>query len=241
MEKIAVFSDIHGNLQALQAILKDIKNEKIDNIICLGDVIGIGPNSKETLGLIRENKIELILGNHELYFLNQFKDNEILEEGKRHQKHHEWISSLLNQDDREFLSKCKLNKEIPSNNIILSHFLLKENIQNGRYPFLGIDIRKEENRKLIKSKYEKSYNLFGHIHEPCYFEIGANNYYCLGSSGCRHDNKTFYNILQIEDNKITINRKELIFDRTEFEKNIKLIDYPEKDEIYNRFFNKIKK
>ena len=74
-KKIAVFSDIHGNLQA---ILEDIKKEPIDSIICLGDVIGIGPNSQETLQLIEENKIEMILGNHEIYFLNNFKKMKFL-------------------------------------------------------------------------------------------------------------------------------------------------------------------
>lgn len=42
--KLAIFSDIHGNLQALEAILKDIKEKEIEDIYCLGDVISIGPN-----------------------------------------------------------------------------------------------------------------------------------------------------------------------------------------------------
>ena len=46
--KIAVFSDVHGNYQATKAILDDIKNNNYDEVICLGDIIGIGPKSKET-------------------------------------------------------------------------------------------------------------------------------------------------------------------------------------------------
>lgn len=65
--KIAVFTDIHGNYEALKSIIEDIKKLKIDSIICLGDTIGIGPNSKECLDLIIENNITMILGNHELY------------------------------------------------------------------------------------------------------------------------------------------------------------------------------
>ena len=67
--RIAVFSDIHGNLEALKEILKDIEKENIDDIICLGDVIGLGPNSSECLDLIIKNNIKLVLGNHELYYL----------------------------------------------------------------------------------------------------------------------------------------------------------------------------
>ena len=57
IKKIAIFSDIHGNLEALDAILKDVKKNKISNIYCLGDIIGIGPNPKECLNLIIKNKI----------------------------------------------------------------------------------------------------------------------------------------------------------------------------------------
>ena len=67
--KIAVFTDIHGNYEALKVIIEDIQKEKINNIICLGDTIGIGPNPKECLDLIIENNISMTLGNHELYFL----------------------------------------------------------------------------------------------------------------------------------------------------------------------------
>lgn len=49
--KIAVFTDIHGNYEALKVIIEDIQKEKINNIICLGDTIGIGPNPKECLDL----------------------------------------------------------------------------------------------------------------------------------------------------------------------------------------------
>ena len=65
--KIAVFSDIHANLQALEAIIEDIKKQNVDRIICLGDIISKGPNPKECLDLIIENNIEMLPGNLELY------------------------------------------------------------------------------------------------------------------------------------------------------------------------------
>lgn len=45
-KRFAIITDIHGNIEGLNAILKDIENKKIDEIICLGDTIDIGPNSK---------------------------------------------------------------------------------------------------------------------------------------------------------------------------------------------------
>ena len=65
MSRIAVFSDIHGNREALTSILNDIKKENIDKIIYLGDVIGIGPKPKECLEIILNSNIETVTGNHE--------------------------------------------------------------------------------------------------------------------------------------------------------------------------------
>ena len=57
--KLAVFTDIHGNLEALKAIINDIKSKNVDEIICLGDTIGLGSESKECLDLIIENNIKI--------------------------------------------------------------------------------------------------------------------------------------------------------------------------------------
>ena len=58
--KVAVFSDIHGNYQALDAILNDIKNENIDKIIFLGDSVSLGPCPNECIDrLIKENVISV--------------------------------------------------------------------------------------------------------------------------------------------------------------------------------------
>lgn len=64
MTKTAVVSDIHGNLEALNAVLDDIGTKSVDRIFCLGDVIGYGPNPKECLDLCEEFEL-CLLGNHD--------------------------------------------------------------------------------------------------------------------------------------------------------------------------------
>lgn len=68
--KIAVISDIHGNLEALTKVLTDIGSSGVDNIVCLGDCIGYGPDSEEVICEIRRQKIPTIMGNHELAVCN---------------------------------------------------------------------------------------------------------------------------------------------------------------------------
>ena len=61
----ALISDIHGNLEALEVVLDDIKAQGITEIICLGDIIGYGPNPRECIDLVMERCAVSLLGNHD--------------------------------------------------------------------------------------------------------------------------------------------------------------------------------
>ena len=63
--RVAILSDIHGNLEALQAVLADIDRQSVDAVICLGDLIGYGPDPDAVVHSIVEHGIESIIGNHE--------------------------------------------------------------------------------------------------------------------------------------------------------------------------------
>ena len=63
--KRALISDIHGNLEALTAVLADIDQRSVGEIYCLGDVIGYGPNPCECLDLVMKRCAVTILGNHD--------------------------------------------------------------------------------------------------------------------------------------------------------------------------------
>ncbi|MEN8252174.1 MAG: metallophosphoesterase family protein [Patescibacteria group bacterium] len=65
MKKVAIISDIHGNLEALNSVLSDIEKQNVDNIYCLGDVVGYGPYPGKCLKLVREIAHIIVMGNHE--------------------------------------------------------------------------------------------------------------------------------------------------------------------------------
>ena len=48
--RYAILSDIHGNLEGLDVVLKDAREQKCTHYVCLGDIVGYGPNPKECLG-----------------------------------------------------------------------------------------------------------------------------------------------------------------------------------------------
>lgn len=62
--KRAIVSDIHGNIDALQAVLADIQSQECDSIYCLGDIVGYGPNPRECVDEVMKFQIA-ILGNHD--------------------------------------------------------------------------------------------------------------------------------------------------------------------------------
>ena len=64
--RIAIISDIHGNLEAFEQVLADIEKYQVDDIISLGDHIGYGPDSERVIRRIRQNKLTAVKGNHEL-------------------------------------------------------------------------------------------------------------------------------------------------------------------------------
>jgi diadenosine tetraphosphatase ApaH/serine/threonine PP2A family protein phosphatase len=61
----AIISDVHGNLEALMAVLGDIAAQEIADIICLGDVVGYGPNPVECADVVRERCRVVLCGNHD--------------------------------------------------------------------------------------------------------------------------------------------------------------------------------
>lgn len=63
--KVAVISDIHGNIYALMKTLEDIDEQKVDKIICLGDLVGYGPHPNEVVALIKRREISCIKGNYD--------------------------------------------------------------------------------------------------------------------------------------------------------------------------------
>lgn len=63
--KRAVISDIHSNLEAFEAVLKDIESQGITEIYCLGDLVGYGPNPVECIDIMRKLNGHCLLGNHD--------------------------------------------------------------------------------------------------------------------------------------------------------------------------------
>lgn len=108
MEKIAIISDIHGNLEALKTVLMDIEKRNIYTIYCLGDIIAKGTNSKECLNLIRKKCQIVIKGNCDEIFSTEHNLENIPELSK---KRIIWNQSKLTMEERQYLLNLPYSHE----------------------------------------------------------------------------------------------------------------------------------
>ena len=95
--RYAIVSDIHGNLPAWNTVLSDLAVHKVDRIICLGDVVGYGPQPAETLKSVYERVHLMVLGNHDLYLLM------VAEDAARYRGHDDTLQAILEAPDRDEL------------------------------------------------------------------------------------------------------------------------------------------
>jgi len=155
--KKAILSDIHGNLEALRAVLHDIFEREIEEIIILGDVVGYGADPIACLNLIYENASIIVLGNHDLAAATGEGDETFHPDAKASIG---WTKMVLSQQDKKTLMQFPLVQE--SGQMHFSHGS-PENITLWKYIFTEFDAKKGFTacgQKLI---------FVGHSHTPAIF------------------------------------------------------------------------
>lgn len=108
--RIAIISDIHSNLQALIKALSLIDELNVDEIYCLGDIVGYGGNPNECVDLIRSRALQCVLGNHDLAAVDTLQAEGFTRQGRIAA---EWTHGVLTPENTEFLSKLPYRIEIP--------------------------------------------------------------------------------------------------------------------------------
>ena len=232
--RIGIFSDIHGNYEALKAIYDDMQKEQLDEIICLGDVVGIGPNPKECLDFIRTHSIPMVLGNHELYqtrgtFLDGGLDIPEI-------SHQQWVHKTIGQENLEFLNSLPLSmmKQVNQISLLFEHFLIDE--EKKQNPFYGFNILNEEKIMTVLTSLPFQYVFIGHEHKPIQIQTKNHVLWDGGSSGCRVDDTTTYTICEINED-VSVIRKYIPYNHQKFVENLKSNNYPNREQLAKTFFH----
>ncbi len=98
--RYGIFSDVHGNIEALGVVLEHLKKQKVDRWVFLGDAVGYGPNPNEVCDLIREHANLAVIGNHDAAVSGRMDYSEYYD-AARHAL--DWCSERLTRPNLEWL------------------------------------------------------------------------------------------------------------------------------------------
>jgi diadenosine tetraphosphatase ApaH/serine/threonine PP2A family protein phosphatase len=116
--RVAIFSDIHGNLEALVAVLSHIASQNCSRSFCLGDVVGYGASPRECIALIQANGIAAVMGNHDLLASTVFPPFGF---NPHAAKAVIWTRSQMTKQDLLWLAQLPYTMEVPEHGITLCH------------------------------------------------------------------------------------------------------------------------
>lgn len=169
--KIAIISDIHGNMQALESVLTDIKKEKCEKIFCLGDLAMAGPEPVKTIELIKklyeESNFELIQGNTDLMIANSDTSIPIVKAAFPLMGNAlDDDAKIIPDDLKEFLGNLSAQKELDIDGvkILLVHGSPRKNDEN-----ISPDLPIEKVEEMLEG-VDADVIFCGHTHIPCGFQ-----------------------------------------------------------------------
>jgi predicted phosphodiesterase len=119
--RYAIFSDIHSNLEALEAVLEAYQKEHIDKYLCIGDVVGYAAEPNECIEKVRKVTQVTLAGNHDWAAVGLFPSEDFNPEAK---KAILWTRENLSRDSKSYLQSLKLVYE--AEDLILVHGSLEE-------------------------------------------------------------------------------------------------------------------
>jgi predicted phosphodiesterase len=155
--RFAILSDIHANLEALEAVLADARMQSCTHYVCLGDVVGYNANPSECVKIIQDLECPVVKGNHDEQASMAATTegfNELAEEAIG------WTRDHLSADDKAWLADLRLTRQVRDFTIV--HATLDTPGQWG-YVFTDLDA-------IASFTYQHtSLCFFGHTHWPTAF------------------------------------------------------------------------
>ncbi|WP_337191330.1 metallophosphoesterase family protein [Virgibacillus halodenitrificans] len=232
-----MLSDIHGNIYALNAVLKNAKEKSVDFIYCLGDMIGIGPFTTEVLDALFElENIQMITGNHDESVLAVLKNEPYPKSRINVTPHHEWISEKLKIHHitaLESLSRI-LTPTFHGQNFHLIHYPMNPSMYKAHIskdPFDLVGTPSPKNFSNVSGLSDFSLICFGHDHKEHHFEWNDRTFYNSGSLGCFNEPYARYGIIDIDKNGFHIMQQYVPYELVVYINELRKIDFPRKDVV----------
>ncbi|MFZ5827605.1 MAG: metallophosphoesterase family protein [Bacillota bacterium] len=226
--RLAVFSDVHGNLQGLEAVLTDIQQRGADVVWCGGDLVGYGANPGEVVDRIRELGIPTIMGNYDDgigYFRIvcgcDYKSEADAERGARSIA---WTKQNTTEAQKAYLRNLpyKLQREFEGHQVVLVH---GSPVRLNEY--LLENVADEVFAAHLEST-RAGVLLFGHTHKPYHKVLNGRHLVNTGSAGKpKHGNpNATYTLLDLTPAEVKVQIVEVSYDYEAAARAIEATDLP---------------
>lgn len=219
--KIAAISDIHGNIYSLMKVLEDIDEQKVDLVVCLGDLVGYGPHPNEVIALIKRRDIPCIKGNYDASVVDGgftfIRDTSINSFSLP------WAVEEVRASNKYYLSQLptKLDYDINGLKVIFTH--------GSPYKINEYLFEDGENTKKVMEEISEDVLICAHTHIPSYKKFGNKVFINVGSVGkpkIGRPNATYALIEIKEDKTIDVKFRELEYDYKKIVKDAQMLHFP---------------
>lgn len=183
MRKIGVISDVHGNYEALSAVLPKLRELGCEEIIHTGDVVDIGPQGKECFLLLQRYDVLCLMGNHD----RDFVKNQSVHKPMSHvsEEHKRYVFDSMDEL-RPYFAKFPYYAEriCGGKKVVFEHYCREPDYLTAKYPFKPLEPHPTAQKfDEMYADYDCDAVFFGHKHEPCDI-VGKRLYVDVGSVGC---------------------------------------------------------
>jgi len=236
MTRIAIITDAHANLPALQAALQAIRQAGYDLLYHTGDVIGIGPHPQETLDLLLETPhAHLLMGNHELRYLNGMPAEQPETVPDLEFRHVRWVQRILGSGYRTVVRTFlrRIERTVHGRQICFLHYAPG----SGRWNLHPV-IKSPTTAQLdtMFAGCEADLVFYGHHHPPA-DAVGRARYINPGTLGCSADGLARYVMLYIaEDGTMQLKKHAVPYDRERVLRDLNRRRVPGREFIARTFF-----
>lgn len=233
--KIALFSDIHANLPALEGLFRDLDKREVDSIYCLGDLVGYNIWPNEVIQEIRKRKIPVIAGNYDFGIGRESNDcgcaYKTDEEKANGAISISFTNEVISAENRQYLRTlpAHIRVDFQLNADTLSLLLVHGSPRKiNEYLF---EDRPEKSLLRIMEQANADIMCFGHTHKPYHkvLNSGSENSHFrhainTGSVGKPKDGdqRGCYVILEIKENSTNINKEEFRVEFIKFDYDVEV-------------------